>query len=271
MKNKFQTILLKAKKDLYTHLQGGNLSSILGQGYDFAELREYDSSDDIRHISWINSAKLGQPYVKKMHEEKELNVAVCTLLDGKFMMGNKLNVLTHILAVLGYSSYEANDSFLSFVMCGSEVKLYSPTKNIEQIEQSIKDVYSSKLLNTTVDYRRVEAELLSKVEAKSLMFIIGDFLDSIDISILAQKHEVIAIIVRDVFEENPIPLPNSQLIDPRTSKVLNQTLSKRAITRYKAKLAEHDKRLMEYFYTHNIQFIKIFNEEEVLQKLIFHQ
>lgn len=265
--HKLQTILLKAKKDVYTHLHGGNLSRILGQGYDFAELREYESSDDIRHISWINSAKLGQPYVKKMHEERELNLAVCTLIDGRFIMGEKLEILTHILAILGYSAYEANDTFFSIVMCGSKVKRYPPTKNIEQIEQSIEDVYNLKLLNTIVDYGKVESELLSKVEAKSLLFIIGDFLDPLDMAILAQKHEVIVIIVRDEFEENPTPLPNTQLIDPRTSKTFNQTLSKRAIEYYKNRLAEHDKRLMEYFYAHNIRFVKMYRKEEVLQKL----
>lgn len=265
--HKLQTILLKAKKDLYTHLHGGNLSRILAQGYDFAELREYHSSDDIRHISWINSAKLGQLYVKKMHEERELNVAVCTLIDGRFMVGKKLEVLTHILATLGYSAYEANETFFSIVMCGSKVKCSPPTKNIEQIEQSIDDVYRLKLLNTIVDYGKVESELLSKVEAKSLLFIIGDFLEPIDMAILAQKHEVIVIIIRDEFEENPTPLPNTQLIDPRTTQTLNQTLSKRAIKHYKKRLAEHDKRLIEYLYAHNIRFVKIYGEEEVLQKL----
>lgn len=66
--DKFETIVLKAKDDVYTHLQGANLAKFLGQGYDFSELRAYESADDIRYISWINSAKSNELYVKKMHE-----------------------------------------------------------------------------------------------------------------------------------------------------------------------------------------------------------
>lgn len=54
--DEFQTIIFKAKEDVFTHLQGGNFSKLLGQGYDFSELRPYEASDDIRHISWVNSA-----------------------------------------------------------------------------------------------------------------------------------------------------------------------------------------------------------------------
>ena len=39
--DEFESIVLRAKDDVYTLLQGGNFSRVLGQGYDFSELREY--------------------------------------------------------------------------------------------------------------------------------------------------------------------------------------------------------------------------------------
>jgi uncharacterized protein (DUF58 family) len=264
MHNKLQTILLKAKEDVYSHLSGGNLSRILGQGYDFAELREYDSSDDIRHISWINSAKLGEPYVKKMHEERELNVAVCSLVDGRFLLGKKRELVAYVIAVLGYSAYEANDIFSAFTFLGSELKSYEATKNIYNIEKMMEDIDRVELLGKKLDYTKVSDIAL---ESKHLLFVLGDFLDPIDLSVLAQKHEVVVIIIRDELEEHPKASVDTQLIDPQRNQVLNQSLSKRAIEHYRIKLLEHDEQLEKHFHQHNIAYIKVYNSEELIGKL----
>ena len=262
--NTTQAILLKAKEDVYSHLSGGNMSRILGQGYDFAELREYDSSDDVRHISWINSAKLGQPYVKKMYEERELNVAVCSLIDGRFLMGNKLELLQYVVAVLGYSAYEANDLFTAFTYTGNRVKNYEATKNLYSIEKVIEDIAKAELLTTKIDYKKVST---SHLESNHLLFMVGDFLDLIDLSLLAQKHELVVIIIRDEIEENPLVSVDAQLINPQTNEPINQTLSKKAIAQYKVKLLEHDRFLMEHFHQHNISYVKICSSDEVIGKL----
>ncbi len=264
MNNKLQTILLKAKEDVYTHLSGGNLSRILGQGYDFSELREYDSSDDIRHISWINSAKLGKPYVKKMHEERELNVALCMLLDGRFLLGEKQELLEYLVAVLAYSAYEANDLFSTILMVGKEMKHYEPTKNIYAIENMISEFGTVELLGTKVDYAKVSAIHL---ESKHLLFVVGDFLDIVDLSLLAQKHEVVVIMVRDLLEENPKVTTDEQLVNPQTNQPINQSLSKKAIEHYRAKLLEHDERLVKHFHEHNIRHMKVYNSDEFIVKL----
>ena len=267
MKPNLQSILLKAKENVYTHLSANNLSRILGQGYDFSELREYNSSDDIRHISWINSAKLGQPYVKKMYEERGLNVAVVTIMDGRFVVGKKQELLTEIYAVLAYSAHKANDSFFALQFLGEESKRYEPTKDIEAIEKSIKRLYAFEALRTNVDYITVSKIILDEIASKSLLFIMGDFLDLIDLSILAQKHELIVIIIRDHQEESPKLESEAQLIDPQNNKVLTQSLSKKAIQYYKEKLYEHDDKLFQHFNNNGIRYVKIYRSDEVVEKL----
>jgi len=265
--DRVQTILFRAKKDVYTHLSGGNLSRILGEGYDFAELQEYQPTDDIRHISWINSAKLGKTYVKKMYEERELNITVCSLLDGRMVIGDKQELLSYIVALLGYSAYSTNNLFRSISIFGNDIKEYKPTKNIKVIEQSIHNIYAFKPLGKFIDYKKIPLKLMQTIEAKSLLFIIGDFLDNIDLSILSQKHEIIVIIVRDRWEENPLASPNAQLINPQTNRAINQTLSGRAVKHYQAKLLEHDNRLIEQLNRYNIRYTKIYNIDEVICKL----
>ncbi len=267
MKDSIETIILKAKEDVYRLLQGSNFSKFLGQGYDFSELRTYDSSDDIRHISWINSAKFGEPYVKKMYEERELNVVVAVLIDGRMVISKKQEVMAQILAVLSYSALYANDILQSCFFIGDSFKQREPSKQIEEVEATLKQLLKIEPLGLALDYGQIGQRLLEKIEEKSLLFLVGDFLEEIDLSILAQKHEVSVLIVRDSWEETPTQKPEVQLVNPITNKLLSQTLSSSAIKHYKKKLEEHDQKLYAHFNEHKIRYVKIFSSEEIVQKL----
>jgi len=202
-----------------------------------------------------------------MYEERELNITVCSLLDGRMVIGEKQELLSYIVAILGYSAYSTNNLFRSISIFGNDIKEYKLTKNIEAIEQSIDNIYTFKALGKSIDYKKIPLKLMQIIEAKSLLFIIGDFLDGIDLSILSQKHEIIVIIVRDRWEENPIASPNAQLINPQTNRAINQTLSRRAVREYRAKLSEHDSRLIQQLNAYNIGYIKVYNIDEVIGKL----
>ncbi len=259
-------IIIRAREDIYGYLNGGNISNILGEGYDFAELREYNYGDDIKHISWISTAKLGKPYVKKMYEERDLNIVVASLIDGRFMVGDKLKTITYTAGVLNYSAYIANNIFSPILISKRDI-FYEPIKDIELIERYMRDIYNSNILGSSLDYSQISTKLLNRVYKKSLIFILSDFLEPIDLSILSQKHEVVAIIIRDKFEDNPTPILNSELIDPRTNRAVNQTLTKRAINGYKMRLKEHDNRLFSHLEANNIRYIKIYSIDEVIRKL----
>ncbi|HHH51444.1 MAG TPA: hypothetical protein ENK76_03640 [Campylobacterales bacterium] len=195
-----------------------------------------------------------------------MNITVCSLIDGRMVIGDKQELLSYIVALLGYSAYSANDLFGAISIFGSDIKEYEPTKNIELIEQSIYDIYDFEPLGKSINYAEVPSKLMQTIEAKSLLFIIGDFLDDIDLSILSQKHEVVAVIVRDTWEENPIASPNAQLINPQTNRAINQTLSIRAIREYRSKLLEHDNRLIKQLNSYNIRYAKVYNIDEVIGK-----
>jgi uncharacterized protein (DUF58 family) len=263
----FQTILLKAKEDVYTYLQGSNFTKILGQGYDFSELRTYESTDDIRHISWINSAKSNELYIKKMHEERELLVHVSMLLDGRAVIGKKQMVMTEILALLAYSTIYSNNLLNTSFTFGSSFKSFEATKNVEAIENILNEFHHIEPLALEIDYRNIQDRLIKVQEQKSLFFLVGDFLDEIDLSVLAQKHELCVIIVRDSWEENPSVHSDVELINPLSNRKITNTLSQKSLRYYVQKLKEHDEKLYAHFYEHQIKFIKIHDTSNVFKKL----
>jgi len=273
MNKELQTILLRAREDVYTLLQGGNFSHLLGQGYDFSELRAYESSDDIRHISWINSAKLGEPYVKKMHEERELSVVVSLLVNGRMVIGEKQKTMSHILALLGYSALMSNNLFQATFFVGSKMRKFEPSKNSESVEKCLSEFMALRPLGLDVNRSSIVSRELMSIEQKSMLFIVGDFLELVDFSVLAQKHEIFVIVVRDRWEENPTCSADTQLFNPLNNRAINQTLSKKALVYYVQKLQEHDEKLNEHFHAHNIKYVKIYEISETLEKLeqLFYQ
>ena len=53
-------------------LQGDYRSLFRGNGVDFADLREYEYGDDIRHIDWNVTARMDTPYVREFLEDREI-------------------------------------------------------------------------------------------------------------------------------------------------------------------------------------------------------
>ena len=53
-------------------LQGDYRSLFRGNGVDFADLREYEYGDDVRHIDWNVTARMDTPYIREFLEDREI-------------------------------------------------------------------------------------------------------------------------------------------------------------------------------------------------------
>ena len=69
-------------------------------------------------------------------------------------------------------------------------------------------------------------------------------------------------------EEDPKKLGESILINPQNSIEKNTFFSKKSINQYKKRLQQNDNQLKEHFLTYGIRYIKIYNNENIVKKLI---
>jgi uncharacterized protein (DUF58 family) len=271
MTTALKALQLKARHQVYTLLSGHNLSNLHGEGYDFSELREYQMGDDIRKINWMITAKLGKPYIKELHANRELSVVITTLIDGSLYFGSgnsKQKKLTEVATLLGYATQQQSDLFTG--LCYTQKQTYTtpPTKQLYHIEQFSQTLFDTPLLGTTLDAKSAIDDLFKRIHKPSLIFVIGDFLKEVDLSLLAQKHEVIAILIRDRAEESPKALGEVTLSSPTEGNKMETYFGKRSIEKYLSKLKENDEKLIEHFSQNDIRYVKIFTEEEVVGKLI---
>ena len=271
MTTHLKALQLKARHQVYTLLSGHNLSKLHGEGYDFAELREYQMGDDIRKINWTITAKLGKPYIKELHANRELSVVVCAFMDGSLYFGSgnaKQEKLTEVATVLAYASQHSGDLFTGLVYMQNQTYTTVPTKQVYHIEQFSKTLYKAPLLNTTLETDLAIQNLFKRIHKPSLVFVLGDFLEDIDLSLLAQKHEVIAIMIRQKEEEYPEKLGEVSLNDPHNGEKLDTYFGRNSIGKYLAKLKENDEKLLEHFSHYDIRSVKIYTEDEVVGKLM---
>ena len=266
-------ILIKTKRAVFSEIVGNNTSYLKGEGYDFCELKEYEYGEDVKNIDWMISAKMQKPYSKVFHMQKELNICIVPILNGSVYFGSKVlkqEVIVEICTLLAYSSVKQGDPFESFI-ANENVSLNSKkTKTIFGVYSMAQKLFDYKCLNKKLNYKNITNELYKKINKRSIVFLIGDFFDTtdLDLKLLNKKHEVIIIIVRDMFEENPCELGNVNLTDPSSGEKFEGNINKNLIKEYKEKVKQNDHDFFTNLQKNGIKFTKIYTNEEPLSKIV---
>lgn len=264
-------IILKTKKQVYGDMLGNNASLFQGEGFEFAELREYVYGDDVRKIDWKTTAKLGKPYVKIYKEERELNVVVVSMLGGSMYFGTvkqKSDVVAELVATLGFSAVKNSDLFTHILFADALYERSKPSKKHFSIHKAVEDVTAFELLGKESDFAKLTEMLNTRLKKKSLLFILSDFIGDIDLRLLSVKHDVVAVVIRDRFEEDPSELGYLSLIDMESKKSFEGDINRGALNAYKKAIHENDEKLYKQFKKQGIRFVKVYTDEEPALKLM---
>lgn len=273
MDKKAKKIVIKARKGVFSENVGNNSSKFIGEGYDFVELREYQSGDDIKKIDWNITAKLKKPYVKVFYAQRELNISIVPILSGSLHFGTqrfKNELVAEICAILGFSSIKQSDPYTSFIANEDVILNTKKSKNIFSVNKMVESILNYNLIGKKIDYPKISSKLFSSLKKRSLIYLIGDFFDieELDLKLLSKKHEVVVIIVRDRFEEHPAKLGNSSLVDPQNNTMFEGNINSSSIKRYEKIVKQNDHKLFLHLQKCAIRFVKIYTDEEPLKKLL---
>ncbi len=271
MNKKAKKIILKTKKQVYGDMLGNNASLFQGEGFEFAELREYVYGDDVRKIDWKTTAKLGKPFVKIYKEERELNVVVVTMLGGSMYFGTvkqKSDIAAEVTATLGFSAVKNADLFSHMLFADKLYDLSKPSKKLFAVHKAVDEITAFEPLGKVGDYQALTQTLNNRLKKKALLFIISDFVGEVDLKLLSKKHDVFAVIVRDKFEEDPSELGYLRLVDMETKQSFEGNIDAGALKAYKKALHENDERLYRQFKKQGIRFAKVYTHEDAGLKLM---
>ncbi|MFT6986490.1 MAG: hypothetical protein ACJAT7_002326 [Psychromonas sp.] len=115
----------------YRQLSGNYLAKIKGRGMEFAEVRRYQSGDDIRTIDWAVTARTGKAHTKLFQEEKERPVFILLDLSDSMIFGSQFVFKSvqacHLAALLSWQAKQRNDRLGGIVFNQQEVAELKPT------------------------------------------------------------------------------------------------------------------------------------------------
>jgi len=243
---------------------GNNPSIFHGEGYDFIELREYMPGDDIRHIDWNITAKMRTPYIKIFKEERELNIVIASMLNGSVHFGTKRfkqELIAEIVANLSYAILHNGDLLSTHIYADRLYIENRPTKKVSSVTKSVDEILRFDPINKRADYGAMAETLYRRIRRRSLIMVVADFFELPDFSLLAKKHEVIAIIVRDRLEEKPPAMGFASLRDPETGQQLEGDYSQKSVDAYAKKVHAHDRELYSTLRKEGVRFTKVYTDE----------
>ena len=270
MNSKIKKILLKTKKQVFGDMLGNNVSLFQGEGFEFTELREYIYGDDIRKIDWKTTAKLGKPYIRIYQEERELNVVTAVMMGGSTYFGTvrqKSEVMSELVASIGFSAMKNGDLFSNIIFADKLYEMSRPNKKFFSIESIVTKMDEFELLNKKSDHKLFVDTLFKRLKRKSFLFVISDFVGDVDLTLLSKKHDVVAIIVRDKFEENPKEMGYIRIMDMESSRTFEGDIGHAELDTYTKALAQNDEKLYAHFKKNGIRFTKVYTDEEPFLKL----
>ncbi len=147
---------------------------------------------------------------------------------------------------------------------------FKKTKNMFAVDKMIESLYNYNPIGKKIEYNGLGDALYKKIQKKSIVFLIGDFIDTdgLNLNLLAKKHEVIAIVLRDRFEENPAALGNVNLVDPANYSRFEGVIDGRTILTYKQSVKQNDDRLFKNLKKWGVEYTKIYTGDNVTAKMM---
>lgn len=267
----YQNLLqITSKKRVFSNLSGEHTTPFSGNGLDFKELRDYTSGDDIRHVNWKVTARTNNPVVNVFNEDKQLNIVLVYLNSGGLYFGSTRAKKDVALECFGHLMFGANnkkDKISSVFFNNDCIKFYPPTQNKILLEEQLKFAYNLDPLNNIIDFSKLNTYLLSHIKQKSLIFLIGDFLDMPDLKLLSSKHEIYCMITRDRFEEDIKLFGEFDLVDTNLGKQEAILLDKNSCDTYNSMMKEYDLNLTKQLKKLKIKYTKIYTHDNVVSKL----
>jgi uncharacterized protein (DUF58 family) len=224
-------------RGLVNSLFAGEYRSVFkGQGMEFAEVREYQTGDEVRFIDWNVTARMGRPFVKRYVEERELTVLLLVDLSGSERFGTirrfKSELATELSALIAMSAVRNNDRVGVVLFTDRVEHVVAPGKGRRHALRLVRDIFSHQPVGRGTDLVGAIEYVARILRQHAIVFIVSDF-QAPDIErplkILAHQHDVVAVSIEDPSERLLPDMGLVRLTDPETGTVLDIDTSDRSV------------------------------------------
>ncbi len=242
-------VFLRAKRAVATLLGGRQHSVFKGAGLAFEEVRPYQPGDDVRSIDWNVTARMGQPYLKRYVEERELHVLLVVDISPSMHFGtaalSKRSVAIDVAALISLITMHQNDP-LGLLLFAHDVEHYvPPRKGQRHVRRVIHDLLTMQPDSQGSRLRKALQFVQQVWRKRGLLFLITDLCyppTDASLASLSHKHDLVVLQVTDARELTwPAFAGEVWLEDMETQQVLPISLpSSRSSSSPLAQARAHD-------------------------------
>ena len=198
-------------------LQGDYRTLFRGFGFEMAELREYQLTDDVRAIDWNVTARMQEPWVRLFMEDRDITAWFLLDVSPSVDFGQrksaeyrggaqKRDLLVDFTAVLARVLTRHGNRVGALLFTGSQARVVPAKTGRAHVLRLIQELTDQPRLTRAprTDLAALLDSALRMVRRRSLLFIISDFLSvpgwDRRLAMVAHRHETLAVRLVDPHE-----------------------------------------------------------------------
>lgn len=193
-------------------LTGDTRSKVKGTGFEFDQIREYNSGDDIRFVDWKSSARVNKLLIKQYIEERSRTVIVAVDISYSTIFGsaqnNKQERIVQAAAVLALAAHY-NKDHVGLLLFADGVKEYvAPGASLSHVHRIIQKLLTVQPTTSKTDISQAFKYLLAAQKSSAIVFFISDFIDNDFSGYLAPTAKKFDLIAVRCLDQNEKLLPS---------------------------------------------------------------
>lgn len=260
-------------------LQGDYRTLFRGFGLDFADLREYQAYDDVRHIDWNVTARTEVPHVRVYNEDRDVTAWFLLDLSPSVDFGStgitKRQVLTEFVAVLARLLARQGNKVGAILFNGQSdlvIPAHAGRRHVLHIIDKV--MTNPRLLRSPqTDLDAFIGRSLSIIGRRSICFVVSDFVSKPGwergLFQLSQRHEGIAVRLLDPLD---MALPDIGMVlveDAETGEqVFVDTMDKRFRRRFAAVAEQNETALLDAFGAAGLDVLELSTADDLVDAVL---
>jgi uncharacterized protein (DUF58 family) len=272
---KIKTLEIRTRGLVETAFAGDYHSVFKGRGMNFEDVREYQPGDEIRAIDWNVTARMGNAFVKKFTEERELTVILMVDVSASGNFGSttqsKRELAGEVACLLAFSAIRNNDK-VGLLLFTDRVELFiPPKKGRSHTLRLIREILFFEPQGRGTEPALALDRLNKIVTRRAVVFFISDFQApdfSQALAVTGRRHDFIALHIQDEREK---VFPNIGIITLEDAETGDQIEINTAARATRARLADiverEETELSRILRRNNIDMITLRTGEDYLPAL----
>jgi uncharacterized protein (DUF58 family) len=260
-------------------LHGDYRTLFRGFGLDLADLREYQYHDDVRHIDWNVTARLGTPYVREYYEDRDVTAWFLLDLSPSLDFGSremrKCGVSNDFVTVLA-RLLSRHGNRVGALFYGDRVDTVIPAKSGRRHVLHILYTMLSRpqrSRSAATDLKVLLKTAFALMPRRSLVFVVSDFVSAPGweepLARLALRHEVVAVRLYDPLE---LELPDLGLVTIQDAETGEQVLVDTHDRRFRKRFAfiaeQREKALRSAFRQAGVDALELSTDDHLVDAIL---